>query len=580
MTKDQTLQDIDLLILGSGIAGLTCALVADELGLRALVVEKEPLIGGASAYSEAMVWVPGSRQAQAAEVRDTPEAAVRYLVGAAAPHADLPRIEAYVRTAAEALAFLEDHAPVRYELTRGSVDYQQDLPGASCGARALTPLPFDGRGLGGRLRDLRWPLATTMIFGSMSVSGPNLPHFYRVGRSIRSTAIVAGLFLRFLSDRLRGYGRGTVLTGGNGVLGALVQALDERRVPILTSARVESLSQLGGRVEGVRLSWRGASYEVRARAGVVLACGGYAHSPERTARTHPHVATGKAHHSLVPAGNVGDGLALAESAGGYLNDALQHPAAWAPTSLVPVGAARVPFPHFGDRAKPGVMAVDRRGRRFANEATSYHRFVPAMIAAADGDAEVEAFLLADHRAIRRYGLGVVPPFPGRIGPHLRSGYLTRGRIWPELAAQLGLPASALTDTIEHYNAAARRGLDPQFHKGEDVYARSNGDPAHTPNPNVGPLDTPPYYAVRLVPGDLGTFAGIATDVDGRVVRRDGSPVPGLYAIGSDAASAFGGAYPAAGINVGPALTFAYRTARHARQATGVTAPSTAPMVTT
>jgi hypothetical protein len=247
---------------------------------------------------------------------------------------------------------------------------------------------------------------------------------------------------------------------------------------------------------------------------------------------------------------------------------------------VPVGAARVPFPHFGDRAKPGVIAVDRRGRRFANEATSYHRFVPAMIAAADGDAEVEAFLLADHRAIRRYGLGVVPPFPGRIGPHLRSGYLTRGRSWPELAAQLGLPASALTDTIAHYNAAARRGLDPQFHKGEDVYARSSGDPAHTPNPNVGPLDTPPYYAVRLVPGDLGTFAGIATDVDGRVVRRDGSPVPGLYAIGSDAASAFGGAYPAAGINVGPALTFAYRTARHARQATGVTAPSTAPMVTT
>lgn len=555
--------DLDLIVIGSGIAGLTAALTAAAAGLRVRVLEKEPLFGGTTAFSEAMVWVPCSEAARRAGYTDSAEAAIAYLQAAGAGHTDPSLVEAYVRTAPEALAFLEAHSRVRYELTTGSADYLSELLGATCGIRAHTPQSFDGRLLGKRFRDLRPPLATLMILGGMSISGPELEHFYHVWRSPQSTAVVGRLFLRYLVDRLQGFPRGTVLTGGNGVVAALVLALGERGVPIDTLTAARELLRVDGRVTGVCAERAGKAFELTARRGVVLACGGFPADHGRTARLYPHVAAGKKHYTLAPAANTGDGVALAERAGAAFNDRLQQPAAWAPVSLVPLPSGSVPFPHFSDRCKPGFIAVDRRGRRFVNEATSYHRFVPAMVTACTGDPEVEAFIIADRAAQRRYGLGVAPPFPGRIGPHLHSGYLLAGRTATELAACAGIDPAGLEATIAAYNAHAARGDDPEFGKGTNAYNRANGDPTHLPNPCVAPLVESPFYAVRIVPGDLGTFAGIRTDADARALDAEGRPIEGLYVAGNDMASAMGGAYPGAGISVGSAMTFAYRAARHA-----------------
>ena len=209
-----------------------------------------------------------------------------------------------------------------------------------------------------------------------------------------------------------------------------------------------------------------------------------------------------------------------------------------------------------------MIAVDRRGERFVNEADSYHDFVKAMIEACRDDPVVESFLLADHRAIRRYGLGAGPPSPGRLGPHVRSGYLQRATTIAGLAANLGIDPARLSQTVERFNADAARGEDPQFGKGRNVYNRFNGDPHHAPNPCLEPLRTAPFYAVRVIPGDLGTFLGLHTDRHARVLGADHRPIPGLYAVGNDAASFMAGSYPGAGITIGPAMTFGYLAARH------------------
>ena len=215
------------------------------------------------------------------------------------------------------------------------------------------------------------------------------------------------------------------------------------------------------------------------------------------------------------------------------------------------------MPHFIDRAKPGVIAVTQRGKRFTNEGNSYHDFVQDMVKACAGEQEVFAWLLCDHRALRSYGLGCVAPFPLPIGRHLRSGYLKRGASIEQLAQAIGVDAGVLRATIEEFNRDARAGEDPKFGKGTKAYNRFQGDALHAPNPCLAPLEHAPFYAIRLVVGDIGTFAGLVTDHRTRVLDRQGNPVRGLYAVGNDAASVMGGNYPGAGITLGPALTFGY-----------------------
>jgi succinate dehydrogenase/fumarate reductase flavoprotein subunit len=246
-----------------------------------------------------------------------------------------------------------------------------------------------------------------------------------------------------------------------------------------------------------------------------------------------------------------------------VEDRYPNAAAWCPVSIVPrPGGSAGVFPHFIERAKPGVIGVTRRGCRFTNEANSYHDYVQATVVACAGEAEVASWLIADHPTIRRYGLGFAKPFPVPIGPYVRSGYLSRGATLRDLAERAGLDPEGLEATVAAYNTHACRGEDPEFGRGSTAYNRYLGDALVAPNPCVAPIETGPFYALKLVPGDLGTFAGLRADAQARVLGREGRPIPGLYAAGNDLASIMGGNYPGGGITLGPAMTFGFIAANH------------------
>jgi succinate dehydrogenase/fumarate reductase flavoprotein subunit len=318
-----------------------------------------------------------------------------------------------------------------------------------------------------------------------------------------------------------------------------------------------------GAVRGAVVAHDGKTVRVTTKRGVVLACGGFPHDVARRQKMFPHAPTGQEHYSPGPTGNTGDGLRLAESAGGRIEDTLPNAAAWVPVSVTTrKDGSKGVMPHFIDRAKPGVIAVTREGKRFANEGNSYHDFVQDMVKAAKPGEEITAYLVCDHRTLRKYGLGCVPPFPMPIGEYVRNSYLKRGATLTELARQTGIDAKALEATVAEFNATAAEGRDPLFGKGSRAYNRYQGDALHGPNPCIAPLERSPFYAIKLVVGDLGTYAGIKTDANARALDADGKIIPGLYAAGNDMASIMGGNYPGAGITLGPALTFGYIAGKH------------------
>jgi succinate dehydrogenase/fumarate reductase flavoprotein subunit len=349
-----------------------------------------------------------------------------------------------------------------------------------------------------------------------------------------------------------------LLTNGNALAGRLAKAGLDLGIPVWLSAPAKQLVVEGGRVTGALVEHEAKAIRVQASRGVVLACGGFPHDVARRKQLFPHAPTGREHFSPSPQSNTGDGLRMAEAVGGHVDTTIPHAAAWVPASVTSrKDGSQGVMPHFIDRAKPGVIAVTPDGKRFTNEGDSYHDFVQAMVKARQGQQEVAAWLICDHRALRNYGLGSVAPAPLPIGRHLRSGYLKRGDTVCALAGQLGIAPGALGETVRVFNEAARTGQDPAFGKGSKSYNRYQGDSLVQPNPCVAPLEIGPFYAVKLVVGDIGTFAGLATDETTRVLDAAGVPIEGLHAVGNDAVSIMGGNYPGAGITLGPALTFGY-----------------------
>jgi succinate dehydrogenase/fumarate reductase flavoprotein subunit len=320
----------------------------------------------------------------------------------------------------------------------------------------------------------------------------------------------------------------------------------------------------GDAVAGAIVQTEMGDISIRARRGVVLACGGYPADMARRAATFPtSEPQDRLRPILAPLTNSGDGIAFAEAAGGAFTSELVQPAAWTPVSILPRRKVEdAAYPHFVDRMKPGFISVSPLGRRFVNEACSYQDFVPAMVAVTPPGMEPHAYLIGDGRAVNRWGMGFVKPAPLPRGHHIRSGYLIAGNSLEELARKIGVDPEVLVATVVGFNRCAREGVDPEFHRGDSAYDRFSGDPVQRPNPNLGPLEKPPFYAVKMVPGELGTFAGLMTDENARVLDGTGKPIGGLYAAGNDMASIFGGLYPAAGTTLGPGMTFAYIAARH------------------
>jgi len=355
------------------------------------------------------------------------------------------------------------------------------------------------------------------------------------------------------------------LVNGVALIGRLAKSAEKLGVTLIESAPAKRLIMENGAVRGAIVASARGDIEIRAARGVVLATGGFPHDANRRKALFPRTPTGEEHLALPPVACAGDGISLGESAGGCLVTDLASPVAWAPVSRVRHGDGSVGhFPHIIDRAKPGLIGVLCDGKRFVNEADGYYDYTAAMVAKVPEGQDVVSWLICDHRFQRRYGLGHARPFPIPVGPSIRSGYLQRADTLEKLAKLCGIDAAGLVETVGRYNHHARRGDDPEFGRGSTPYNRKQGDPHHAgPNPCVAPIEQGPFYAVKVLPGSFGTFAGLKTNGAAQVLDRSGGPIAGLYAVGTDMASVMGGHYPSGGINLGPAMTFGYIAGRHA-----------------
>jgi succinate dehydrogenase/fumarate reductase flavoprotein subunit len=548
---------VDVLVIGTGASGMATAVTAASQGLDVLVVDKQPQFGGTTARSGGWLWIPGTHLAKEQGITEPPGAAKAYLQHEATTHYDEKRVDAFLENGPKAIEFFTSQTPLRFDLPPVFPDYHAEAPGGLPGGRSMVTRPFDGRELGPRIKQLAPPLPELTVFGMMLGSGPEIRHFMRVFKSLTSFWYVTQRLTRHFLDVLI-HGRGMTLTNGNALAGRLAKAAMDRNIPVWLSSPVKQLLTEGDTVTGALVEHEGKPVRVTARRGVVLATGGFPYDVERRKQLFPHAPTGREHFSPSPSTNTGDGLRMAEAVGGRVDPTIPHAAAWVPASVTTrkdnsAGA----MPHFIDRAKPGVIAVNPDGQRFTNEGNSYHDFVQAMVKTCAGRGEVHAWLLCDHKALRNYGLGCVAPAPLPIGRYLRNGYLKSGASIGELATKLGIAPATLEQTVAEFNRHAATGEDPAFGKGSKAYNRYQGDATVTPNPCVAPLEHGPYYAIKLVIGDIGTFAGLVTDEKTRVLNGLGEPIAGLYAVGNDAASVMGGNYPGAGITLGPAITFGY-----------------------
>ena len=554
----------DLLVIGSGAGGLSTAVTAAKLGLKVVVVEKEPQFGGTTAWSGGWLWIPRNPLALEAGIREDLAAPLTYLQHELGAQFDEERALAFLQHGPRMVEFFRRNTAVQFIDGNLVPDFHGHTPGAATGGRSVCAAPFDGRRLGERIHQLKPPLDVISLWGMGIASGAELRHFLNAARSLTSFGYVTRRVLKHWLD-LAVHRRGMRLVNGNALVARLAASAFEAGVELRVSSPARRLLLQDGRVSGAVVGSPQGDVEIRATRGVVLACGGFPHDVARKRELFAHAPTGREHWSAAARGNTGDGLRLGESVGAVVADDLASPVALAPVSLVPRADGSVAhFPHLIERAKPGVIAVTPAGRRFTNEADSYHDFISNLLKATPAGGAAQAWLVCDHRFIRRYGLGAVKPAPMPMGAFLRNGYLQRGATLAELARACGIDAATLQDTVEHYNQHARTGQDPEFAKGDTPYNRVQGDASlGGPNPCLAPLEHGPFYAVRVVPGSLGTFAGLRTNSRAQVLDAAGQPIPGLYASGNDMASMMGGNYPSGGITLGPAMTFGYLAAHHA-----------------
>ena len=552
----------DVIVVGAGAAGMAAALFAAIERQKVLLVERTEYVGGTSALSAATTWIPNSQHAGKVSADDSFETAARFLTGVVGNHSDAAMREAFLRSGPTAVATLEAHSEVHFRPYANHPDYEQDVEGATLRGRALEPLPFDGRALGGSLRYLRPPIPEFTLFGGMMVDRTDIGHLLNLQRKPASFVHAAKILARYGRDRLSGSKRGTRLLMGNALVGRFFKSLLDRNVDIVTETSVRAFETGGDGVSGLIADCNGVRRRLRASRAVVLAAGGFGRSAKRRAEMLPADVP---MHSPAAPGHTGEMQDLALGLGARFGEGARDNAFMAPVSLRqrPDGTTGV-FPHFVlDRSKPGTMCVNQRGERFVNEATSYQSFVRAMLEAHRTTPTIPCYIVTDRIGLKTYGLGMVRLGTRDLTPYLADGYLTQADTPRELAGKLGMEPAALEKSIAAMNAFAATGVDLQFGRGNTAYDRVNGDAAHEPNPTLGRITTAPFYAVRLFPSDIGAATGLAIDAWARVLGPASRPIGRLYACGNEAQSIMGGTYPGPGITLGPAITFAWRAIRHA-----------------
>lgn len=539
-------QTVDVVVVGAGGAGMTAALAAADRGLGTLVVEKSEYFGGSTARSGGGVWIPGNYALRAAGVPDSPEDAKAYLgsiVGDVVPE---ERRDAFLERGPETLEFVRDHSAVDFVWVPEYSDYYPEAPGGRAVGRSVEPRPVDGRIIGDELARLHPPYAKAPA--GMVVTQADYRWMSLAMRTLKgpltTVRIVLGRMLNLLLRRPM-YAMGAALSIG------LRKGLLDAGVPVWYGAELTGLVLQDGRVTGVHLQRDGQPVTVHARHGVVLASGGFEKNLEMREKYQRSPIT--TDWTTGAESNTGGGINAAIAVGADV--ALMDDAWWGPTIPLTGG----PYFCLSERNLPGAIIVNQAGRRYANEASPYVDAVHAMYdgEAATGVGHVPSWMILDQRYRNRYlfaGLGPRQPFPGRWYKH---GTLFRSDTVEGLAEQIGVDPAGLAETVSRFNEMARTGRDTDFHRGDSAYDKYYGDPTNRPNPCLGAVDQAPFYAVKIVPGDLGTKGGVVTDERGRALRPDGTVIEGLYAAGNASAAVMGRTYAGAGSTIGPAMVFGY-----------------------
>ena len=553
----------DVIVVGSGAGAMASAVFLSDQGLSVLIVEKSDKYGGTSAISGGGIWIPNNHLFARKGGHDSAELALQYLKAAAGDAVDETRLQAYLHNAPKMIETLMRTSRVRYAVAEKYPDYYPHLPGSLAGGRTLDPELFDTSLLEEELDNLRKPSPSTLLMGRIAWTAR---HAHKaMARGLGWQLLILGLMLRYKLDfkwrRKSKLDRRAAL--GSSLVAALRRSLMDRDVPLWLNTDFTGLLSDEGRVTGITVMCNGREHALQARHGVILGSGGFEQNQALRERYLPQPT--RMDWSATPPGN-NTGAALQAGMAQGAATALMDWAWWAPTIAVP--GEDKPRGIFAERAFPGAIVVNGAGQRFVNEAAPYLEFVDAMYRdnQATGGKSVPAWVIFDGHFRHHYAMGPLMPAQvmpdGRLRKEWRNTLYWKADTLAELAQLIGVDAAGLESTVAKVNDYARSGIDADFARGGNVFDRYYGDSNVKPNPCLAPLRKGPFYAMRMDAGDIGTKGGLLTNADAQVVREDGQPIAGLYAIGNCSSSVMGTSYPGAGGTLGPALTFAYVAANH------------------
>jgi len=543
----------DAIVVGSGAAGLTAAVTAARKGLKVLVVEKTNVFGGTTAISGGGIWIPGNHHQRAAGIPEPEGAARKYIQGVVGEDLRLEVLDGYLQAGPEMVKFLEEQTEVKFALAEHSPDWHPEVEGFSKEGRLLRPLEYRTQKLNGYLDKLRAPRSEFNAPLGFMVDLPDLPHLDQMKSSPKSMAYMMKIIGQYGVDKLLRRRRGSRITMGNALAARLLRSALDAGVTLWNNTPVKDLVKGPEGVTGIRVERDGKTETLTARKGIVLATGGFSANEQLRRAYMPYPDQ---HISIMAGCNTGDGMNMGLEAGGIVDGENVANGVWSVVSTMkkPDGSDAI-YAHLIDMAKPGCIAVNSKGERFGNEASN--TFVEYM----HKTGSVPAWLVADANFVKKYGLGLCLPGAMGLKKLVEAGYLVEAPTIPELAAKIGVDAAGLQATVAKMNGYAKTGKDPEFQKGDTFLDRDLGDYRHAPNPCLGPIETGPFYSVKIFPGDGSTTVGLKIDGQARVLDGEGRVVRGLYAAGLDANSIWRGKAPAHGCNVGPAMTLGYIAAR-------------------